>query len=53
MENIIIRNEKPLWANMLLMYIITKGDIYKLPHINGTNYINAGNVYNKIIRNGD
>ena len=50
MENIILVSDQPLWANMLLMYIIMNGDIYKLPHINGSNYIYTWKEYNKYKR---
>jgi hypothetical protein len=47
MENIIIENEQNLFANILLMYIITKEEVYKLPHMYGTNYNYPWSTYNK------
>jgi hypothetical protein len=53
MENIIIKNDSPLRANTLLMYIIKKGDIYKLPHMNGINNNYPWGTYNKQKRKGE
>ena len=47
MENIIIKNNTPIVASTLLMYMIGKEDIYKQPHMNGTNYNYGLGAYNK------